>query len=138
MQYHRVSMTRERYQTRLDEDVAREVDAYVARNDISQSEGMRRLVREGLESVNSEDLADKMESDHNQILNRLNEMQPDGSQPQPEPDREVASAGDDHTTLLRERFDSTNSIDTRVRIIGGSLITVLIIAIFILQLITLI
>jgi hypothetical protein len=141
MQYHRVSMTRERYQTRLDEDVAREVDSYVARNDISQSEGMRRLVREGLESVNSDDLADQIEADHNQILNQINEIQPD--EPQVTPANDKPSSSDSRSVLLRKQFDSTNnidtnSIDTRVRIIGGSLITVLIIAIFILQLITLI
>jgi hypothetical protein len=134
-------MTRERYQTRLDEDVAREVDSYVARNDISQSEGMRRLVREGLESVNSDDLADQIEADHNQILNQINEIQPD--EPQVTPANDKPSSSDSRSVLLRKQFDSTNSIDTnsidtRVRIIGGSLITVLIIAIFILQLITLI
>jgi hypothetical protein len=139
MQYHRVSMTRERYQTRLDEDVAREVDAYVARNDISQSEGMRRLVREGLESVNSEDLSDKIESDHNQILDQIHEIQPD--EPELAPTNDKSSSSDNRSMLLRKQFDSTNnidtnSIDTRVRIIGGSLITILIIAIFILQLIT--
>ncbi len=134
-------MTRERYQTRLDEDVAREVDAYVARNDLSQSEGVRRLVREGLESVNSDDLADQIESDHNQILNQINEIQPD--EPEITPTNDKPSSSDSRSILLREQFDSTNNadtnrIDTRVRIIGGSLITILIIATFILQLITLI
>jgi hypothetical protein len=112
-------MTRERYQTRLDEDVAREVDSYVARNDISQSEGMRRLVREGLESVNSDDLADQIEADHNQILNQINEIQPD--EPQVTPANDKPSSSDSRSVLLRKQFDSTNSIDTnsidtRVRI----------------------
>ena len=134
-------MTRERYQTRLDEDVARQVDAYVARNDLTQSEGVRRLVREGLESVNSDDLADQIESDHNQILNQINEIQPD--EPEITPANDKPSSSDSRSILLREQFDSTNNadtnrIDTRVRIIGGSLITILIIATFILQLITLI
>ena len=134
-------MTRERYQTRLDEDVAREVDAYVARNDLTQSEAVRRLVREGLESVSSDDLADQIESDHNQILNQINEIQPD--EPEITPTNDKPSSSDSRSILLREQFDSTNnidtnSIDTRVRIIGGSLITILIIATFILQLITLI
>ena len=134
-------MTRERYQTRLDEDVAREVDAYVARNDLTQSEAVRRLVREGLESVSSDDLADQIESDHNQILNQINEIQPD--EPEITPTNDKPSSSDSRSILLREQFDSTNNvdtnrIDTRVRIIGGSLITILIIATFILQLITLI
>jgi len=129
-------MTRERYQTRLDEDVAREVDAYVARNDLTQSEGVRRLVREGLESVNSDDLADQIESDHNQILNQINEIQPD--EPEITPTNEKPSSSDSRSILLRKQFNDTNRMDERVRIIGGSLITILIIATFILQLITLI
>jgi hypothetical protein len=129
-------MTRERYQTRLDEDVAREVDAYVARNDLTQSEGVRRLVREGLESVNSDDLADQIESDHNQILNQINEIQPD--EPEITPANDKPSSSDSRSILLRNQFNDTNRMDERVRIIGGSLITILIIATFILQLITLI
>ena len=129
-------MTRERYQTRLDEDVAREVDAYVARNDLSQSEGVRRLVREGLESVNSDDLADQIESDHNQILNQINEIQPD--EPEITPTNDKPSSSDSRSILLRKQFNDINRMDERVRIIGGSLITILIIATFILQLITLI
>jgi len=126
-------MTRERYQTRLDEDVAREVDAYVARNDLSQSEGVRRLVREGLESVNSDDLADQIESDHNQILNQINEIQPD--EPQVTPANDKPSSSDSRSILLRKQFNDINRMDERVRIIGGSLVTILIIATFILQLI---
>ena len=129
-------MTRERHQTRLDEDVAREVDAYVARNDLTQSEGVRRLVREGLESVNSDDLADQIESDHNQILNQINEIQPD--EPEITPTNDKPSSSDSQSILLRKQFNDTNMMDERVRIIGGSLITILIIATFILQLITLI
>ena len=129
-------MTRERYQTRLDEDVARKVDAYVARNDLTQSEGVRRLVREGLESVNSDDLAEQIESDHNQILNQINEIQPD--EPEITPANDKPSSSDSQSILLRNQFNDTNRMDERVRIIGGSLITILIIATFILQLITLI
>lgn len=39
----------ENYQTRLDPDVADRVDEYVEENDVTTSEGVRRLVRAGLD-----------------------------------------------------------------------------------------
>ncbi|CCC41965.1 hypothetical protein [Haloquadratum walsbyi] len=113
-------MPRERYQTRLDEDIARDVDAYVARNDISQSEGMRRLVREGLESVNGDDVTDKIESDHEQILTQLNEIQESSIDP---------------NKPFREQFEDVNSINRNIRLVGGVVITISLLIIFINELI---
>lgn len=42
-------MAREKYQTRLPEDTAGDVDEYIKERGISQSEGVRRLVETGLE-----------------------------------------------------------------------------------------
>jgi hypothetical protein len=41
---------KKQYQTRLDPDVADRVDQYAADNDLTKSEAIRRLVREGIEA----------------------------------------------------------------------------------------
>jgi cell division protein FtsX len=44
-----------RYQTRLPADDAERVDEYVEANDVSQAEGVRRLIRAGLEAESQDD-----------------------------------------------------------------------------------
>ena len=43
-------MAKEKYQTRLPADTADEVDDYIAEREISQAEGIRRLVESGLKA----------------------------------------------------------------------------------------
>ena len=51
-------MSREKYQTRLADDTAKRVDGYNAEHGISQAEGVRRLIRAGLEAEAEDDDAD--------------------------------------------------------------------------------
>ena len=51
-------MAREKYQTRLADDTAKQVDAYNAEHGISQAEGVRRLIQAGLEAEAEDDDAD--------------------------------------------------------------------------------
>ena len=48
-------MARRKFQTRLSEDTAEEVDVYNAERGISQAEGVRRLIQAGLEAEASDD-----------------------------------------------------------------------------------
>lgn len=52
-------MPKERYQTRLSDDRAERVDKYVQDHDISQSEGVRRLILAGLEAETETDDSDE-------------------------------------------------------------------------------
>lgn len=48
-------MSRRKFQTRLADDVAEEVDEYLAERGISQAEGVRRLIHAGLEAEADDD-----------------------------------------------------------------------------------
>lgn len=48
-------MARKKYQTRLPADTADEVDEFIDERDISQAEGIRRLVQSGLEAQDEPD-----------------------------------------------------------------------------------
>ena len=48
-------MPNPRYQTRLHQDNADRVDQYVEEHDVSQSEAVRRLIREGLDAVEEDE-----------------------------------------------------------------------------------
>lgn len=61
---------RDRYQTRLDPDVAEKVDEYQEKIGTSQAETVRRLIKMGIES-----LEDDEDEDEDEIRNRLGKIE---------------------------------------------------------------
>jgi len=76
---HRGTMPRrEKYQTRLDSDDARAVESYQAEHDISQSEAVRRLIKDGLDAQDADDDLDELREDiadlEDQLVSRRSDM----------------------------------------------------------------
>jgi len=76
---HRATMPRrEKYQTRLDSDDARAVESYQAEHDISQSEAVRRLIKDGLEAQDTDHDLDELREDiadlEDELVSRRSDM----------------------------------------------------------------
>jgi len=69
---------REKYQTRLDSDDARAVESYQAEHDISQSEAVRRLIKDGLEAQDTDHDLDELREDiadlEDELVSRRSDM----------------------------------------------------------------
>ena len=69
---------REKYQTRLDSDDARAVESFQAEHDISQSEAVRRLIKDGLDAQDTDDDLDELREDiadlEDQLVSRRSDM----------------------------------------------------------------
>jgi len=69
---------REKYQTRLDSDDARAVESFQAKHDISQSEAVRRLIKDGLDAQDTDDDLDELREDiadlEDQLVSRRSDM----------------------------------------------------------------
>jgi hypothetical protein len=65
---------REQYQTRLDNDTAEKVDEYQDERDLSKAEAVRRLIKEGLESLDDPDDDGPSNDDVLDQMDQLKEM----------------------------------------------------------------